>query len=161
MPGRSVVQGLGSEFGQLNAAHIRVSDVGEDRFRIARVGITNRHTALPEPRNSLCRVLDLEPVMSKTGGPLSGCRVEFEKCVLADLHVDQPWLPLLVVDPEGFTVTHFLLVVRNRLIDIWHADSDVIHHHDTTIGVLSHHYLYGQPREEPGHKKHHTTHKAS
>src|ERR1022692_2246698 len=77
-----VVQGLGSEFCQLNAAHIRVSDVGEDRFRIARVGITNRHTAIPEPRDSLCRVLDLESVMSKTSGPLSGCRVEFEKCVL-------------------------------------------------------------------------------
>ena len=92
--------------------------------------------------------------MTETGGPLRGNRVEFEKCVLADLHVDQPWLSLPVVDPERFTIPHFLRVVRNRLSDIWHTDSNVIHHHDTTIGVLRRDYLDCQPREESGRKKH-------
>ena len=99
--------------------------------------------------------------MTKTRGPLSGDRVELEKCVLADLQVDDPWLPLLVVDPERFTVPHFLGVVCNRLRDIGHTNSNVIHHYDTNIGVLRHCHVYCQPREEPGRKKYHATHIAS
>ena len=56
-----VVQRLRSEFGQLNAAHVWVGDVGEDRFRIAGDRIADRQTVPPEPRDSIRRVLDLEP----------------------------------------------------------------------------------------------------
>ena len=156
-----VVHGLRREFGQFNAAHIRVGDVGEDRLRITGDRIRDRQTALPEPRDSLCGVLDMEAIVTKTGGPSGGYRVEFEKCVLTDLHVHQPRLPLVVIDPERFTVPHFLGVVRNRLSDIWHTDSNVIHHHDTTIGVLRRHYLHCQTREESGREKHYTTHTTS
>jgi hypothetical protein len=37
----------------------------------------------------------------------------------------------------------------------------MIHHYDTTTGVLRHRYMYRQAREEPGRKKYHTTHTAS
>src|SRR5580704_4714611 len=51
-----VVQGLRRKFGQLNAAHTRVGDVGEDRLRVTGVRIADHHTFLPEPGDSLCRV---------------------------------------------------------------------------------------------------------
>jgi len=86
-----------------------------------------------------------------------GAAGEFEKSVLSDLHVDQPRLPRVVIDPERFTAPHFLGIVRNWLSDTWHIDSNVIHHHDTTMGVLRRHYLDRQPREESGRKKHCTT----
>ena len=44
---------------------------------------------------------------------------------------------------------HFLGVVRNRLIDIWHIDSNVVPHDDTSVGVLRRPYLDCQPGEEP------------
>src|SRR5581483_8729270 len=83
-----VVQGLRRKFGQLNAAHIRVGDVGDDRFRITGSRIGDRQTVMPEPGDSLSRVLDVQPIMTKTRGPLSGYRIQLEKRVLADLHVD-------------------------------------------------------------------------
>ena len=76
-------------------------------------------------------------------------RVELKKCVLADLHVDEPRLPLLVIDPERFAVPHFLRVVGNRLRDIWHTDSNVVHHYDTTVGVLRHPFLNANPAMSP------------
>src|SRR5690242_15237264 len=78
-----VVQGLRRELGQFNAAHIRVGDVGDDGLRVTDVRIRDRQAVFPEPRDSLCRVLDVQAVVTKASGPIRGYRVEFEKRVLA------------------------------------------------------------------------------
>ena len=51
------MQGLGREFGQHDAAHVRIGDVGEDRLGSAGVGITDRDAVRPESRDGVCHVL--------------------------------------------------------------------------------------------------------
>ena len=99
---RFVVHGLRRKLGQLDAAHVGIGDVGEDRFRVAGVGIAHHHAALPEHGDRSARVLDVQPVMREAGGPLRVGRVQLEKRILADLHVDEPDLSLVVVDAKRF-----------------------------------------------------------
>ena len=150
--------GLGRKFGQLDAAHIRIGDVGEDRLGSAGVGITDRGASRPESRDGVFHVLDVQSIVGETLRPLLVRLLEFEETVLADVQVNQPRLPLVVVETERFAVSHFLGVVGYRLRDVRHVDGDVIHPHDVTIGVLRHPHTYGQPRQKSGREQHWSTH---
>jgi hypothetical protein len=86
----------------------------------------------------------------KTGGPLRGCRVELEERVLADLHVHQPRLFVLVEDTKGFAVSHLLRVVRDSLRDIRNVDPDVIHHDNTTVVSLGQTDMNGRTHNNSG-----------
>ena len=73
-------------------------------FGIAGAGITDSCAVPSEPCDGICHVLDVQPIMGETCRPLRVRLPELKERVFADVHVDQPRLPVVVVETERFPV---------------------------------------------------------
>ena len=91
------------------------------------------------------------------------CRLQFDKCVLADLNVDQRHISFIVDAPECFGKSQRLGIVRHRLVEIRYGDPHVVHADESVVRtlVLSDGGIDGQSNHDACNEQKCVTHKQS
>ena len=90
-------------------------------------------------------------------------RLNFEERVLADLHVDETGLPLVVVDAECFREAHGLGVERDRFVEVRDVHPDVIQLDESLVRAfraLGRNRGQHDTHQQSGNKQHASTHRS-
>src|SRR6185295_5795990 len=89
-------------------------------------------------------------------------RLQFDKRVLADLHIDELHFALVVLGAERFRETERLGVIVDRLVEVGNDDADMVQRDDALVGAetaLSNRRVDGNSADDQaGNEKSKTAH---